>query len=72
MGVDLVVLLDYLVVDLYMVCDLYIERVLYFFVWVCDGIGMVGFLVVFGVISCFGCVDLYCSDCDVVWLVIVV
>lgn len=64
---DLVVLSDVLVADPHLLRELHRDRIPHLPVYVRDGTGVVGPLVMPGVTSCLGCADLYRSDRDAAW-----
>jgi bacteriocin biosynthesis cyclodehydratase domain-containing protein len=64
---DLVVLSDFLAVDPHLLRELHRERIPHLPVYVRDGTGLVGPLVIPGMTSCLGCADLYRSDRDAAW-----
>ncbi|MCB0923995.1 MAG: cyclodehydratase [Mycobacterium sp.] len=66
-GVDLVVLADWLAVDPRLLRDLHTARVPHLPVRVRDGAGLVGPLVIPGVTSCLICADLHRTDRDPAW-----
>lgn len=64
---DLVVLSDFLAADPHLLRELHRDRIPHLPVYVRDGTGLVGPLVIPGVTSCLGCADLYRSDRDAAW-----
>ncbi|MEU0495724.1 cyclodehydratase [Mycobacterium sp. NPDC006124] len=64
---DLVVLADVLVADPHLLRELHRDRIPHLPVYVRDGTGLVGPLVIPGVTSCLGCADLYRTDRDAAW-----
>lgn len=66
-GVDLVVLADWLAVDPRLLRDLHTARVPHLPVRIRDGAGLVGPMVIPGVTACLICADLHRADRDPAW-----